>query len=208
VWRADRSARIRRAASSSSLPDQAVGSSSPPISDELVDVLRLSQQLGFLGARPIEQVIEHARAFVTTLEELDVAGPILDLGSGGGVPGLVIAHDHPTWNVTLLDRRRTRTDFLARMVRRLGWQDRIDVRTGDALSVDGPPFDAVVARGFGPPVHTLTTAMNWVRQEGFVIISEPPSGDRWDGVVVSGARRLPSAAAVSVFQRNSTRPRA
>jgi 16S rRNA (guanine527-N7)-methyltransferase len=180
-----------------------VGPSSPPVSDELVDVLRQSQQLGFLGARPIEQVIEHARAFVTTLEELDVTGQVLDLGSGGGVPGLVIAHDHPTWSVTLLDRRRTRTDFLARMVRRLGWQDRVDVRTGDAQRVHGAPFDAVVARGFGPPVQTLATALDWVRREGFVVISEPPSGDRWDGVVISGATRLPSAATVSLFQRNA-----
>ena len=101
-------------------------------------------------------------------------GAILDLGSGGGVPGLVLAHDQPTWHVTLLDRRRTRTDFLARMVRRLGWQDRVDVRTGDAETVDGPPFDAVVARGFGPPVHTLTTALGWVRADGLVVISEPP----------------------------------
>ena len=201
MWRADRWARIRRAASSSSLPDRAVGPSSPPISDELVDVLRRSQQLGFLGARPIEQVIEHARSFVTALEELDVTGPVLDLGSGGGVPGLVIAHDQPTWNVILLDRRRTRTDFLARMVRRLGWQDRVDVRTGDAGIVDGPEFDAVVARGFGPPVHTLTTALGWVRQDGYVVISEPPTGDRWAGITVSGAIRLPSAPAVSVFRR-------
>ena len=181
-----------------------MGPSSPPISDELLAVLRQSQQLGFLGARPIEQVVEHARSFVTALEELDVAGKILDLGSGGGVPGLVIAHDHPTWNVTLLDRRRTRTDFLARMVRRLGWEHRVDVRTGDAGIVQNSDFDAVVARGFGPPVHTLTTALGWVRPGGYVVISEPPSGDRWSDMVISGASRVPSAPTVSVFQRHST----
>ena len=133
-----------------------MGPSSPPISDELVDVLRRSQELGFLGARPIEQVIEHARSFVTALAAVDVAGPVLDLGAGGGVPGLVIAHDRPDQNVTLLDRRRTRTDFLARMVRRLGWQERVDVWNRDAGDVDRPiRFDAVVARGFGPPSETL-----------------------------------------------------
>jgi len=179
-----------------------VGPSSPPVSDALVDVLRRSQQLGFLGARPIEEVIEHARSFVTALEEHHVSGPVLDLGSGGGVPGLVIAHDQPTWNVTLLDRRRTRTDFLARMVRRLGWQDRVDVRTGDAEMVHGPEFDAVVARGFGPPLHTLATALGWVRHDGYVVISEPPTGDRWAGITVSGARRVRSAPMVSVFRRD------
>ena len=183
-----------------------MGPSSPPISDELLDVLRRSQQLGFLGGRPIEQVIEHARSFVTALEEHDVAGRILDLGSGGGVPGLVLAHDQPTWHVTLLDRRRTRTDFLARMVRRLGWHDRVDVRTGDAETVDGPPFDAVVARGFGPPVHTLTIALGWVRAEGLVVISEPPTGDRWANLVIADAIRLPSAATVSVFRQDSSPP--
>ncbi len=179
-----------------------MGPSSPPISDELVDVLRRSQELGFLGARPIEQVIEHARSFVTALAALDVTGPVLDLGAGGGVPGLVIAHDRPDQNVTLLDRRRTRTDFLARMVRRLGWQDRVDVWNRDAGDVTGHPFDAVVARGFGPPSETLAFALGWVRPQGFIVISEPPTGDRWAGVVIPGATRLPSAPTVSVFQRN------
>ena len=134
-------------------------------------------------------------------------GGCIDLGSGGGVPGLVLAHDQPdVAPVALLDRRRTRTDFLARMVRRLGWQDRVDVRTGDAEAVDGPPFDAVVARGFGPPVHTLTTALGWVRAEGLVVISEPPTGDRWADLVIADAIRLPSAATVSVFRQDSNPP--
>ena len=161
-----------------------MGPSSPPISDELVDVLRRSQELGFLGARPIEQVIEHARSFVTALAALAVTGPVLDQ------------------LVTLLDRRRTRTDFLARMVRRLGWQERVDVWNRDAGDVTGHPFDAVVARGFGPPSETLAFALGWVRPQGFVVISEPPTGDRWAGVVIPGATRLPSAPTVSVFQRN------
>lgn len=177
-----------------------MGPATPPISDELVDVLRRSQQLGFLGARPIEQVIEHAREFVAALDALGVTGPVLDLGSGGGVPGLVIAHDSPARRVTLLDRRRTRTDFLVRMVHRLGWQDRVDVWTRDAGDVTGPEFDAVVARGFGPPLQTLTTALQWVRANGHVVISEPPSGDRWSAIAVSGACRLASAPAVSVFR--------
>jgi 16S rRNA (guanine527-N7)-methyltransferase len=180
-----------------------VEAASPPVSAELVDVLRRSQQLGFLGDRPIEQVIEHARSFVEALEMLDFTGPVLDLGAGGGVPGLVIAHDHPARPVTLLDRRRTRTDFLSRMVHRLGWQDRVDVWTRDAEDIDGHEFDAVVARGFGPPLHTLHTALGWVRVGGFVIISEPPSGDRWEGIAISGAIRVPSGAAVSVFRRTT-----
>ena len=147
-------------------------------------------------------MIDHSRAFVTALDDLQVDGPILDLGAGGGVPGLVIAHDRPDQAVTLLDRRRTRTDFLARMVRRLGWQDRVDVWNRDAGDLTGDGFDAAVARGFGPPRDTLGAALGWVRPDGFVVISEPPTGDRWAGVVIPGATRLPSGPTVSIFQRN------
>ena len=60
--------------------------------DDLHDALRESQRLGFLGARPIDEVIEHARSFVRGLDAVGSNGSVIDLGAGGGVPGLVIAH--------------------------------------------------------------------------------------------------------------------
>ncbi len=106
---------------------------------------------------------------------------MLDLGSGGGVPGLVIAHDRPDLQVTLLDRRAKRTDALERVVRRLDWGDRVSVvcRDVDGFEPD-ERFDAIVARGFGPPEFTLTTAARLVRPGGPIVISEPPGADRWD----------------------------
>ena len=53
------------------------------------------------------------------------AGTVVDLGSGGGVPGLVIARARPDLRVVLVDRRSSRTDHLSRLVRRLGLDDRV-----------------------------------------------------------------------------------
>lgn len=173
-------------------------------STALVNALQDAQRLGFLGSRPIPEVIAHARGFVRALQarEADRAiESVLDLGSGGGVPGLVIAHDLPSTRVTLLDRRAKRTDALERLVRRLGWQDRITVVCTDVTTFtpDGP-FDAVVARGFGPPEFTLTHAVRFVRAGGPIVISEPPGADRWDdrlladlGLVRAGEPPLPSS---------------
>lgn len=148
----------------------------------LVDALRDAQRLGFLGSRPIPEVISHARGFVRALEARElVVESVLDLGSGGGVPGLVIAHDLPAVRLTLLDRRAKRTDALERLVRRLGWQDRITVACTDVTTFNpDEPFDAVVARGFGPPEFTLAQARRFVRDDGPIVISEPPGVDRWD----------------------------
>jgi len=162
----------------------------------LVDALLDAQRLGFLGSRPIPEVIEHARGFVRALRAREndrVIESVLDLGSGGGVPGLIIAHDLPAVRLTLLDRRAKRTDALERLVRRLGWQDRITVACTDVTTfAPDDLFDAVVARGFGPPEFTLAQAVRFVRDGGPIVISEPPEVDRWDDRLLAdlGLRRV------------------
>ena len=151
------------------------------VEEELHEALGRSQRLGFLGDRAIPEVIEHARSFVRALEE--VSGSVIDLGSGGGVPGLVLAVDRPDLRITLLDRRTKRTDFLSQMTRRLHVADRVTVVAADiddAVRAGHVDFDAAVARGFGPPEFTLRSAVRCVRPGGVVVISEPPTGDRWD----------------------------
>ncbi len=173
--------------------------------DGLVDALTEAQRLGFLGARPIAEVIEHAGAFVESLDGLPADARVIDLGSGGGVPGLVIASTRPDLHVTLLDRRTKRTDFLERIVRRLGWSERVSVTAVDVgVFHPDPLFDAAVARGFGPPAETLEAAARVVRPGGLVVISEPPTGDRWDadGLRRAGVERITGLlSAVAVFVR-------
>ncbi len=149
------------------------------------EALGRSQRLGFLGDRPIVEVIEHARSFVTALD--GVTGSVIDLGAGGGVPGLVVAIDRPDVRLTLLDRRTKRTDFLAQMIRRLDLSDHVSVLAldvDDAIRLGHVGFDAAVARGFGPPEFTLRSAVRCVRPGGVIVISEPPSGDRWEPQLV------------------------
>ena len=160
----------------------------------MLEALRRAQRLGLLGARPVEEVVEHARAFVAALAPAGTtdAGTdrvigasarhtVLDIGSGGGVPGLVVASDRPDLAVTLVDRRQKCTDFLERTTAALGWRERVTVRCCDtsALITAGEQFDAVTARGFGPPELTLEVAAQLIGPGGRIVISEPPHGDRW-----------------------------
>jgi 16S rRNA (guanine527-N7)-methyltransferase len=152
-----------------------------PHDDLLIDTLRSAQRVGALGDRPVDEVVEHARAFGRAL--VDVRGTVVDLGSGAGVPGLVLAVDRPDLRIVLVDRREKRTDLLRRAVRRLDLGGRVSVRTIDAerLAATEPgAFDAAVARGFGPPELTLRLAARLVRAGGAVVISEPPAGDERD----------------------------
>lgn len=179
--------------------------------DQLTAVLVESQRLGFLGRRPITEVIAHARGFVTALARVgrgksDPPPHVVDLGAGGGVPGLVIAHDRPDLELTLLDRRTKRTDFLERAVRKLGWTDRVTVSSTDAAAFAASrpsTFDAVVARGFGPPERTIGYAGRLVRPGGIIVISEPPTRNRWDAAMLRdlGVEWVDAEAGMAVFAR-------
>ena len=138
-----------------------------------------------LGSAPIADVIDHSSAFLAPLE--DLSGTVVDLGSGGGVPGLVIAWMRPDLHVVLVDRRATRTDHLRRLVHRLRLTDRVRVLTTDATALprllDGP-VDAVVARGFGTPDDVLRAAAPILAPGGVLIVAEPPQDrERWTHAV-------------------------
>ena len=134
-----------------------------------------------LGAAPITEFIEHSESFVGALA--DVSGTVVDLGSGGGVPGLVIAWRRPDLDIVLVDRRATRTDHLRRLVVRLGLVERVTVATSEARALPrllDDPVDAVVARGFGSPRAVLRAAAPMLAEGGLLVVSEPPGGaDRW-----------------------------
>ncbi len=174
----------------------------------LLETLRTAQRFGFFGGRPIAEAAEHSMEFVRALEDLSLPARLIDLGSGGGLPGLVIANAMPELSVVLLDRRQKRTDFLELAVAKLGLR-RTQVRFADVVSVvrevesgATAPFDAVTGRGFGPPEFTLRTALSLLSDDGRVVISEPPEGDRWSPTLLSELGvRSESRGAVRVFRR-------
>lgn len=150
---------------------------------ELVAALESSRRLGMLGRAPVEDVITHSARFVAALAS--TRGQVVDLGTGGGVPGLVIARARPDLLMVLVDRRATRTDHVSRLVHRLGLADRVRVLTTDAVSLAKllpRRTAAVVARGFGPPTAVMRSARAILGIDGLLLVSAPPpgrSGHRW-----------------------------
>lgn len=171
----------------------------------LLTVLAESQRFGALGEPP-EVALGHAERF---LAALGAARVVLDLGSGGGVPGLVLAVRRPDLTLVLLDRRTARTDLLRRLTMKLGVSDRVHVVSGDALVLGLQPdlagvFDTVVCRSFGSPAVTATCAAPFLNATGRLVVSEPPASlDRWGGpgVVKSGLRVVESPPGLQVLQR-------
>jgi len=105
---------------------------------------------------------------------------LLDLGSGGGLPGLVVAALWPEASIVLLDAHLRRTEFLNRAVIRLDLGNRVSVVQERAEVAGRDPtlramFDGVVVRSFGPPAVVAECAAPFLRPGGWLIVSEPPA---------------------------------
>ncbi|WP_428115904.1 RsmG family class I SAM-dependent methyltransferase [Candidatus Poriferisodalis sp.] len=157
------------------------GTSEEPV----LQVLRRSQQQGFLGPGDILAHVEHARAHGRAATP-GAGERWCDIGSGGGVPGLIFATDFPGVKFVLLDRSQRRTEFLADAVRDLGLSDRTVVLTGDASDIarhmdHRHAYDGVVSRAFGSPAAVAECSVGLLRLSGRLIVSEPPGADtsRW-----------------------------
>ena len=149
----------------------------------LLSVLETVKGEGALGPGPVEEHLDHALAWAGVLPEPE---RFIDLGSGGGLPGLVLATVFPRSEALLLDAKVRRTESLERSVGILGLADRVRIHLDRSEEAGRDPrfrgaFDLVVARGFGPPPATAEAAAPFLRAGGILSVSEPPEArsDRW-----------------------------
>lgn len=190
---------------------------SPYQADQLARVLERSRTVGFLGDGPVRHHIAHALGFVQALGT-EVPARFLDLGSGGGVPGLVLAMAWPDAMGTLVDAQDKRCVVLRDAVESLGLGDRVTVRRGRAEELGRDPafrsgFDAVTARSFGPPAVAAECGSPFLAVGGRLAVSEPPDGaERWPtegvaglGLVLEPTEQTPGAR-VSVLRQVTATP--
>lgn len=128
--------------------------------------------------------ISHSLAFALLVPE--PPSRAVDLGSGSGIPGLVLASiwAESTW--LLVDANERRTAFLRDAVVSLDLSDRVEVLAERTEVVGHDPewrgrADLVVARGFGPPAVTAESAAPFLRRGGALVVADPPGGapGRW-----------------------------
>lgn len=159
------------------------------VTHDLVEALERSQHEGHLGPGPITEHLDHGRAHVSAA----VPRPgehWCDLGSGGGIPGLVLAVNCPEITLTLVDRSSSRISFLRWAVRALDLEERVVAVEADAAELAHHPdhrhkYHGLVSRSFGPAHAVAEIASGFLAEDGRAVVSEPPalkdelSGERW-----------------------------
>ena len=106
---------------------------------------------------------------------------LIDVGSGGGAPGLPIAITEPTWNVTLVESRRRKAEFLSATANQLDLQRVTVAQTRIETLAHGPSreqFGIAIARAVAPLPVTLELLLPLVTVGGLVAVWSGPSAFR------------------------------
>ena len=185
----------------------------------LIRALEESRARGYLGPQAIEPQIAHAQGFALCWEAIRVTPPehLLDLGSGGGLPGLVLL-DRWRCHEVFLDSMAKRSNFLSEALAGPGAPQRGEVVIARAEQAARWPelegkFDLVTARSFGPPAVTAECAVRFLKIGGVLIVSEPPGerpDERWSkgglsllGLAAQGRSRYGTAYEVLVKESST-----
>lgn len=72
---------------------------------------------------------------------------VLDVGSGGGMPGMLFAIARPDWQLTLIDANHKKTTFLRQAAIELGLNN-VEVHCERVEALAAPAFDVITSRAF------------------------------------------------------------
>jgi 16S rRNA (guanine527-N7)-methyltransferase len=132
----------------------------------------LADVVGTPGLTAIRDLAEARRALLDdALRGVELAaqfgGPIVDVGSGGGTPGIPLAAALPTREVTLLESNERKCEFLRR------WESEfpnVRVRRGRAEEELPDSYGVAVAKALAPPPVAAEWTLALVAPGGAAIL--------------------------------------
>ncbi len=106
---------------------------------------------------PMQMVTHHALDSLAAVSAFAGATSVLDVGAGGGLPGIVLAIARPDMKVALIDTVHKKTAFLTQVKAELGLAN-VTVHTARVEQLQVPhKFDVITSRAFAD----LSDFVNW-----------------------------------------------
>lgn len=149
----------------------------------LDELLRWNQSINLTAISDREEaLVKHLVDSLTLLPYLRGDETLLDMGSGGGLPGLPLKMVLPGINLTSVDAVAKKISFQKHVIRTFALNGavarhgRLEV-LGQETSLNGH-FDLVVARAFASLPDCLRLARPFLRRGGRLIAMKGPEGEK------------------------------
>ncbi|HZV78031.1 MAG TPA: 16S rRNA (guanine(527)-N(7))-methyltransferase RsmG [Candidatus Binatus sp.] len=134
------------------------------------ELIRANQETNLVGAHSEDQLVSaHFLDSLAPLAGERLVGPVVDVGSGAGLPGVPVALAFPRLSITLVEPRTKRAAFLTDVVRSLGLVNVCVDRRSAQTAARGDLRDAAqtaLARALARPAMALDLALPLVKPGG------------------------------------------
>lgn len=151
--------------------------------DFLSELLRWNKTYNLTSITDLLPAVEkHLVDSLTLLPYLSGVGSMLDVGSGGGFPGIPLKIAQPDLEILSVDAVAKKIAFQRHVVRRLKlsgftpWHGRIEQLFEQSFAKDG--FDLIVARAFASLRDYLALALPYLKQGGRIVAMKGPEGEK------------------------------
>jgi len=156
---------------------------------------------GLIGPREVARLWDRHLLNCGLLTPLIPRGArVVDLGSGAGLPGLVLALARPDLRVTLVEPMARRVAFLNEACATLGTDTVTVVRGRAEQAADRHAFDVVTSRALAPLPQLLTWSLPLVAPGGAVLAMKGSSASAEIESAASELGRWRAAAEVIVCE--------
>jgi len=126
---------------------------------------------GLIGPREVDRLWgRHVLNSAALAQVVPEDATVCDVGTGAGLPGLVLALARPDLRITLVEPLLRRTTFLGEVVDDLGLEGRVEVVRGRAENLHGQrTFDVVTSRAVAPLGRLLQWSVPLASRSGVVV---------------------------------------
>jgi 16S rRNA (guanine527-N7)-methyltransferase len=153
----------------------------PEMTARVIEFCRLllewNARVNLTGARTVAEVVgEHVVDAFAMARLVPPGSSVVDVGAGGGLPGLAFAILRPDARLTMVEPRAKRVAFLRTAMRESQLVASTAVFRGRADALERGGFDVAASRATFPPEEWLSVGLGLVRPGGLVLVF---SGDSW-----------------------------
>lgn len=122
---------------------------------------------------PFEIAVKHFLDSIVPVKIIPSNASLLDIGTGGGFPGIPLKIILPSLSVTMIDASRKKVSFLKHIIRTLGLKniDALHIRAEEFANKPGvkKKFDVIISRALSSMTSFAMTALPFLNKEGAII---------------------------------------
>ncbi len=153
------------------------------LSNHCIELLKWNKKMNLTAIKdPMDVAVKHVIDSIVPSQFISNKSHVLDIGAGGGFPGIPVKIMKPDIHLTMVDASRKKVSFLKHVIRFLKFEnaDAFHVRAESLIDEVNylNHFDVIISRAFSDLKMFITLALPLLKKDGMLIAMKGSDFDK------------------------------